>query len=922
MSARADLLEWCLKRVALHEEAAMRDPLANAVRMLAVDLWDQLASGELRREDVIVTARRIGDDALRHRAVRLSAKAQTRTWAELVESTLSPLAGRPFAETGAELSRAKAGVVFTAHPTFAVSRKMRARIGALASSAADDPAIATHEPDPSITLRDEHDDVIRAIDHASATYRALLAAIIDWLMRYYPNDWKRARPFPVSIASWVGYDLDGRTDIHWADSVRIRLQEKARRLSDYASALAGVGAAHEIAARLAAAAREALAEAALFEGDLNEPANIVAAANRLTTEGPDRLVSLGPMKAELQRLIDRESAETARRLAIVRAEMDAFGLGLARIHLRVNAAQVRSALRDDLGLSLEQDFVDRTTLDAAAAIAGATARQSVNFGIVHLEQMTARRQLMLCAQILKHVDADTPIRFLIAEVDSPVIVMGAIYLARLYGVEHGVDISPLFETPDAIERGGRFVERLLEEEEFVRYVRMRGRISIQCGFSDSGRFMGQVAADLAIERLHILISRALAEKNVRNVEVVIFNTHGESLGRGGHPGSLAERWDYLMTPWARAKLEREGLALNAEFSFQGGDGFLHFENEKRAEATMQTLFLWSQHAPQRNSADRFYTDINFSWDIYRTVKSWQERLFDNPDYQAVLAAFSHNFLPTSGSRKTRRQSGASKNDAARSLRAIPHNAILQQLAAPSNTLGGFGVAAAREPDRFARLIRESPRMQNVLALVLRARGLTSLSILRGYANLFDPGFWTVRSSRAPSDASRPAFLRVAERLSARGLDVSLGRLANVLSVDRQQFDEVRRHVGEGAGAADDFPAPLYVLHACRMALIADGLTLAASTPSFSPRHEATRESVIDMALDLRFAEVADLLAEIFPESDEAPVEFRQLKEAAEGSKEPTGYPGIQRDFVEPLSALDRCIKEIAVAISHYYDAFG
>ena len=39
------------------------------------------------------------------------------------------------------------------------------------------------------------------------------------------------------------------------------------------------------------------------------------------------------------------------------------------------------------------------------------------------------------------------------------------------------------------------------------------------------------------------------------------------------------------------------------------------------------------------------------------------------------------------------------------------------------------------------------------------------------------------------------------------------------------------------------------------------LHMAGAIPQFSPRHDITREALIDLALDLRFAEVADALAE-------------------------------------------------------------
>lgn len=924
MREDADALRvWCMERLASHQRTALNDPLASGVRMLTIDLWDRLANGDLTHDDLSALGKSISDEALAARAARLRGKTRPGEWREAVREAFAPLEGKTFAEAASQLAETRAGVVFTAHPTFALSRTLRDAMGAIASGATPpDLAGVRHAPDASISLLDEHEDVQGAIARAQASFRNLFAACFDWLEAHYPAEWTKARPALLSLATWVGYDLDGRTDIHWGTTIRLRLEEKALQLFRYARTLASLPGCEELAAETGEAGEEAAEQAACFAGDFDDPAVIVAAANRLTDFRPGRITSLADVKRRISELIDRADPATKKSLCILRAEMDCCGLGVARIHLRVNAAQIRSALRADLGLAPGREFLDRTALDAAAAKTAEARLRAINFGSIYQEQMTARRQLMLCAQILKHVDSDTPIRFLIAEVEAPATVMGAIYLARLYGVDHMLDISPLFETPDAIERGGRFIERLLDESAFVEYIRRRGRISIQCGFSDSGRFMGQVAADLGIERLHILVSRALAAKNIRDVEAVVFNTHGESMGRGGHPGDFNARLDHLLTPWTRARFQRDGIRINAECSFQGGDGFLHFQTQDLADATLRSVFAWSQREPKKPAGDRFYDDINFSWDVYRAVKGWQEALFNNPHYQAALAAFAPNLLPPAGSRKTRRQSGASKNDIARSLRAIPHNAILQQLAAPANVLGGIGAAASREPERFTALMKASTRMRGVFSMAAAARMLTSLSILRSYASLYDPGFWTVRAARAPAVSDRAPPLAVADRLSQRSLDVSLDRLANFLSVDRQQFDEACRNLGESECAGDAFNEALYTLHAVRLALIADGLVLAASTPSFSPRHEISRETIIDYALDLRFAELASIIEEIFPESAEPPSEFAGLTEAAETGDGPSGYPDIRRRISAPLRALDWRIKDLAVGISHFYDAFG
>ncbi|MFN3958795.1 MAG: phosphoenolpyruvate carboxylase [Parvularculaceae bacterium] len=908
------LRDWCLNRLAAHEEGTRRDAMASGVRLLMIDLRERLRSGDLDHDDLSALARLIADDALVERALRLGAKSAKRNWVEVVETALAPIASEPFEIVRQALEQTKAGIVFTAHPTFALSRAARNLIGAIASNESIGGALAQQGAEGPISLLDEHEDVQGAIGRAQDSIADLTEACLNWLRERHPDRWREASPAPISVATWVGYDLDGRTDIHWGTTVRLRLEEKALQLFRYARALNKIEAARALADTLADAGAEAAEQAAAFAGDIADPATVTAAANRLTAGSPRRLVSLAGPRAALTRLIEAAEEDEALALAVIRSQMDAYGLGVARIHLRVNAAQVRSALRADLGLDADRAFLDRTALDAAAAKAAAAEQRAVNFASVFGEQMTARRQFMLCAQILKHIDADTPIRFLIAEVEAPATVMGAIYLARLYGVDHRLDISPLFETPDAIERGGRLVERLLEEEAFVAYIRRRGRISIQCGFSDSGRFMGQVAASLGIERLHILVSRALAARRITDVEVVVFNTHGESMGRGGHSGPLADRFDYLMTPWARSRYAHDGLRLNAETSFQGGDGYLHFETPRLAASTAQAIFAWAQAAPSADLADRYYRDINFSWDVYRAVKGWQENLWANDHYQAALAAFSRNLLPVSGSRRARRPKPGAKEEA-RGLRAIPHNAVLQQLAAVANVTGGIGTAAEREPERFRDLVDQSPRVKNALAAALQARRLTSLSILRAYAGLYDPSFWTVNAARLDDRGMATPFHRIAGRLEARGLDVALSRLANFLSIDRQKFDAA-------TGAQGEFPAPLYVLHAARLALIAEGFSLVAATPAFSSRHEVSHDDLIDLALDLQFDEAAAVISEIFPETLAAPQEFEALMEVAPRDDRAGGYPKIQREIVAPLRALDRRIKEIAVGVSHFYDAFG
>lgn len=52
---------------------------------------------------------------------------------------------------------------------------------------------------------------------------------------------------------------------------------------------------------------------------------------------------------------------------------------------------------------------------------------------------------------------------------------------------------------------------------------------MQTGFSDAGRFVGQLPAALVIERLQGRMARIMAKHGLGDVAALIFNTHGESM---------------------------------------------------------------------------------------------------------------------------------------------------------------------------------------------------------------------------------------------------------------------------------------------------------------------------------------------------------------------------------------------------------
>jgi len=914
------------------------DPLTNSVFSFALGLFQDLDSGRTDLGRIGETVDALHFDLLRERAEQFSRQhadiGDRKDPFATVRDHLAAAAKKDPQRFRDAVTRHAGGIVFTAHPTFAMSLSLRQAFAAYASKP-DKSSLAAlesaaHDPQPDwpdqITLTHEHEEAQAAIANAQDAAGHYASLIVETARKYLGDEWRSLRPVLPTLASWVGYDLDGRTDIHWSQSITLRLREKAAQLAYYRGRLSNFAGFEQIAAlehRLAEAQAHTETAAEKFGRDLSDPDTLSDAANFLT-EAPDaKIVDAVELTSPLDTLIeDRETPDdTAAALMILRAEIDALQLGTARIHLRVNAAQVRTVLQRDLDLETEDSELGRLALSKLSEMADSTEVRPVNFADLFLEQSTARRQFMMCAQILKHIDAGSPIRFLIAESENPATVMGALHLARQYGVDHALDISPLFETPEALETGGRFVERLLEEESFCDYVKTRGYLSIQLGFSDSGRFIGQVAGNMAIERIHSLIGRALGEV-LPGTGLLVFNTHGESIGRGAYPGSFQQRHDHLLTPWTRNQLLARDIQPIHEVSFQGGDGFLHFATPQLSRATYAAFCEHILSDPPPTEDDAFYTQTDFVWDAYRALRSWHESLFVDEDYGEMLSGFASGFLVKAGSRPVKRAGGPSGPSA---IRAISHNAMLQQLGVPLNSACGIGSAMPRETARMRDLINRSPRLHALIMLAVRARMLTSLPVLRGYASVYEPHVWLAVSRHG--DTGQPSSLRrIADILGTQHTSTSLQKIANRLSMDLVEFDALLASLDDAPSVERRHEDRLnfHALHAIRQAIMMYALSLTGRLRGVSARHDTSREDIMALVLAMRIDEAADLLETIYPPSRGEADLFSGMEEKGfeSGASGASGYDRLHEELIAPLRLCAALISRLSIATSHAFGAWG
>ena len=577
---------------------AAADPLSNPILLFALDLTLRMDRGEIDLDGLESIVQQLTAEAFADRAERLK-NYLGETAIAPNERALEDLIERKAREGGFEEFRAAVartvfGVVFTAHPTFSISLELARSLAELATcqtvegvaldQAGRDQRMETaarveHRPPDELSLEVEHAWVTEALNHAHDALEGVHRTALRVARKHWPEQWTKLAPRLVTLASWVGYDQDGRTDITWTRTIAARLADKLAMIERYlgkvdvlerASSgdfLAALQPLHRVLATASATVAHQIELLAAAEHD---PAATAAFSRAMVSGRSDALVETAPVAALLDAAIQAAPDDERREaIAVIRASLRTHGLALAHIHVRLNASQLHNAARRLVGLETEpNDPANRrsyfTTIND---LLGRVRPVAISFESLMAERASAKRLMMTVAQVVKFIDADTPIRFLIAETKTGFTLLTALYYARMFGVDDRIEISPLFETEDAFERGERVIEEALKSPHYRAYLEQQGRLAVQFGFSDSGRFIGQMAATFRIERLRLRIAQLLERHGLAKLEVILFNTHGESIGRGGHPSTLSR-------PLALCgAAEQPGGVRAAGSAREGGDKF-------------------------------------------------------------------------------------------------------------------------------------------------------------------------------------------------------------------------------------------------------------------------------------------------------------------------------------------------------------
>jgi phosphoenolpyruvate carboxylase len=127
-----------------------------------------------------------------------------------------------------------------------------------------------------------------------------------------------------------------------------------------------------------------------------------------------------------------------------------------------------------------------------------------------------------------------------------------------------LDIVPLFETVDDLERAPQVMRSLFDDPVYSRQLEARGRKQeVMIGYSDSGKDAGMIASSWGLYRAQELLADVFREAGV---ELRLFHGRGGSVGRGG--GSPVYRALAALPPGTtqgRIKITEQGEIISQQF---------------------------------------------------------------------------------------------------------------------------------------------------------------------------------------------------------------------------------------------------------------------------------------------------------------------------------------------------------------------
>lgn len=570
----------------------------------------------------------------------------------------------------------------------------------------------------------------------------------------WPEHTGRLRvPTVLRFGSWVGGDMDGNPNVDastflaaLARQRQLALELYAREARELARLLSQsptrVGIDDAVLRRVdeyAARLPETFESIPERQRDMPYRVLLDLIAGRLEAsagDAPNGYDGPAAFADDLTRIADSLRAHDGRDAGLfgverLRRRLDTFGFHLVTLDVRQHAEVHRDAVAGLLG---DAQWSRRSPRERAAtlrnalvrepaAAAGAASAATARVLEVFRAQAEARRRYGPRAVGLTIIS-------MAQGADDVLSVLALARWATGVGGERSLDVCPLFETVDDLERAPEVLAELLTDSLYRRHLGARGELQyVMIGYSDSSKDGGIAASRWAIDQAQ---RRLVAVAGRHGVRLVLFHGRGGSIGRGGgkpHRAVLAAPAGAVR---GRLRVTEQGEVIADKYGLRG-----------IAQRTLERLagaVLLATAAPvAADAAEQRHEILDLM--AHASRRRYRQLVYEDPRFETYFRASTPldviERLPI-GSRPAARAQGGG----VAALRAIPW--VFAWTQSRQMVPGWFGVGSGLEAvaeghgEAALAELAGLPFFANLLADVEMALATTDLDIAAHYVELVEP----------------------------------------------------------------------------------------------------------------------------------------------------------------------------------------
>ncbi len=368
-------------------------------------------------------------------------------------------------------------------------------------------------------------------------------------------------------------------------------------------------------------------------------------------------------------------------------KVEVFGLHFASLDVRQDSsihhnvlaeiAEKTSALPDNFSALSEKERIDILT----------SITEPVDSSELSDIAKDSIESAKVIAQIQEYNGEQGCNRYIISHAETPLSVIevyGLLVLGGWAKEEMRVDIVPLFETVDDLQRAADTMKQLYELPSYREHLKRRKNIqTIMLGFSDGTKDGGYLMANWSIYKAKESLTRISRQYDI---DVVFFDGRGGPPARGG--GKTHKFYSSMGNNISNQQIQLtiQGQTVSSNF---GTIDSAQFQIEQLLNAGITNNLLTHRESTltqQEEELMQLLADISYSSYI---------QLKDHPhflDYLAYVSPLKFYSETNIGSRPAKR--GAGSKLSLKDLRAIPFVGAWSQL--KQNVTGYYGVGTAFE----------------------------------------------------------------------------------------------------------------------------------------------------------------------------------------------------------------------------------